>query len=92
MGGGRETRFACFDKIVIVMKKFRKKIKDHKPFVSQYRFGNFSERSFEGVTPMTSDDVSDVELTHGYNPEDAGGVALFYQSSCNKHTTSFLGR
>ena len=27
---------------------------------------------------MSSDDVSDVELTHGYNPEDAGGVAIFY--------------
>ena len=42
---------------------------------------NFSERSFEEVAAMSSDDVSDVELTHGYNTEDAGGVAIFLQSN-----------
>ena len=53
---------------------------------------NFSERSFEGVTAMTSDDVSDVELTHGYNPEDASGVAIFFQSqySIEDHVSIFL--
>lgn len=53
---------------------------------------NFSERSFEGVTAMSSDDVSDVELMHGYNPEDAGGVAIFLQSqyTIDDHVSIFL--
>jgi hypothetical protein len=41
---------------------------------------NFANRSFEGVVAMTEEDVSDVELTHGYNPNDASGVAIFIQS------------
>jgi hypothetical protein len=41
---------------------------------------NFANRSFEGIQALTAEDVSDVELTHGYNPEDAGGVGLYLQS------------
>ena len=40
-----------------------------------------AERSFEGVQALTDEDVSDVDLTHGYSPSDAGGVALFLQSA-----------
>ena len=53
---------------------------------------NYANRSFEGVQALTEDDVSDVELTHGYNPNDASGVALFYQSefSIDDHVGVFL--
>ena len=37
---------------------------------------NFAERSFEEVQALTNDDVGDVELSHGYNPSDAGGVGI----------------
>ena len=42
---------------------------------------NYAERSFEGVQALSADDVSDVELSHGYNPSDAGGVGILYQSA-----------
>ena len=42
---------------------------------------NYAERSFEGVQALSAEDVSDVELSHGYNPSDAGGVGILYQST-----------
>ncbi|MBM76413.1 MAG: hypothetical protein CMK59_13490 [Proteobacteria bacterium] len=53
---------------------------------------NFAERSFEGVEALTTEDVSDVELTHGYNPSDAGGVGIFLQStfSVDDHVGLFV--
>jgi len=42
---------------------------------------NFANRSFEGVQALSAEDVSDVELFHGYDSTGAGGVALFFQSS-----------
>jgi hypothetical protein len=53
---------------------------------------DFSQRSFEGVLALSSDDVSDVELTHGHSPEDAGGVAIYLQSpnSLDAHVGLFL--
>ncbi len=53
---------------------------------------NFANRSFEGVQALTAEDVSDVELNHGYDPAGAGGVALFLQSnfSVDEHVGLFL--
>ena len=53
---------------------------------------DFSQRSFEGVVALSSDDVSGVELTHGHSPEDAGGVAIYLQSpnSLDAHVGLFL--
>ena len=52
---------------------------------------NFANRSFEGVQALTTEDVADVELLHGYSPEDAGGVGLFLQSefSVSQHVGLF---
>ena len=53
---------------------------------------NFANRSFEGVQALTTDDVSDVELLHGYSPETASGVGLFLQSafSVEEHVELFV--
>lgn len=52
---------------------------------------NFANRSFEGVQALTTEDVGDVELLHGYSPENAGGVGLFLQSefSIEQHVGLF---